>query len=170
MIWLFGEIWAWVVVGFLVGIGTGWWMWFQEELPPVTEPAVVLGLRTDLDVMSKALARAESDLAGAINARKALEASFAIAGVPIKQLFLQAADGDADDLTVVHGVGPRLATLLNDIGIFHVRQIASWSDADIVEVDSRLGAFKGRIARDNWVEQAQALESGNIIGAEPEQP
>lgn len=27
MIWLFGEIWAWVLVGFAVGLGTGWWMW-----------------------------------------------------------------------------------------------------------------------------------------------
>lgn len=27
MIWLFGEIWAWVLVGFGVGLATGWWMW-----------------------------------------------------------------------------------------------------------------------------------------------
>ncbi len=27
MIWLFGEIWAWVLVGFAVGLATGYWMW-----------------------------------------------------------------------------------------------------------------------------------------------
>ncbi len=27
MLWLFGEIWAWVLAGFAVGIGTGWWIW-----------------------------------------------------------------------------------------------------------------------------------------------
>ncbi len=27
MIWLFGEIWAWVLAGFAVGLATGWWMW-----------------------------------------------------------------------------------------------------------------------------------------------
>ena len=27
MNWLFGEIWAWVVAGFAVGLATGWWMW-----------------------------------------------------------------------------------------------------------------------------------------------
>jgi hypothetical protein len=27
MIWLFGEIWAWVLVGFAVGLAVGWWMW-----------------------------------------------------------------------------------------------------------------------------------------------
>lgn len=27
MAWLFGEIWAWVVVGFAAGLVTGWWIW-----------------------------------------------------------------------------------------------------------------------------------------------
>jgi hypothetical protein len=27
MIWLFGEIWGWVVAGFAVGLLTGWWIW-----------------------------------------------------------------------------------------------------------------------------------------------
>ena len=27
MIWLFGEIWAWVIAGFAVGFLTGWWIW-----------------------------------------------------------------------------------------------------------------------------------------------
>jgi hypothetical protein len=27
MLWLFGEIWAWVLAGFGVGLATGWWIW-----------------------------------------------------------------------------------------------------------------------------------------------
>ncbi len=27
MIWLFGEIWLWVLAGFAVGLTTGWSMW-----------------------------------------------------------------------------------------------------------------------------------------------
>jgi hypothetical protein len=27
MIWLFTEIWAWVLAGFAVGLATGWWLW-----------------------------------------------------------------------------------------------------------------------------------------------
>lgn len=27
MIWLFGEIWLYVLAGFAVGLATGWWMW-----------------------------------------------------------------------------------------------------------------------------------------------
>ena len=27
MSWLFGEIWAWILAGFAVGLATGWWVW-----------------------------------------------------------------------------------------------------------------------------------------------
>jgi hypothetical protein len=27
MSWLFGEIWAWILAGFAVGLATGWWIW-----------------------------------------------------------------------------------------------------------------------------------------------
>jgi hypothetical protein len=27
MIWLFGEIWLWVLAGFAVGLATGCWIW-----------------------------------------------------------------------------------------------------------------------------------------------
>ena len=120
-------------------------------------------MRADLDASAGALARSESDLAAAINNRKALEASLAAAGQPVKPLFLAAAIGAADDLTVIKDIGSRLAALLNDIGIFHVNQIAGWTTRDIAEVDAKLGAFKGRIVRDHWVEQAVTLQSGSPV-------
>ncbi len=27
MSWLFGEIWAYVLGGFAIGLATGWWIW-----------------------------------------------------------------------------------------------------------------------------------------------
>jgi hypothetical protein len=27
MSWLFGEIWAWILAGFAVGLATGWLIW-----------------------------------------------------------------------------------------------------------------------------------------------
>ena len=164
MIWLFAEIWAWVLVGFLLGVAVGWWIWFQKpEAMRVAEPAVVARLRADLDASASALARSESDLALANNSRKALEARLAAAGQPVKQLFLAAPIGVADDLTAINGIGIRLAALLGDIGIFHIDQIAGWTSKDIAEVDAKLGSFKGRIVRDNWVEQAQALVHGDDV-------
>lgn len=69
---------------------------------------------------------------------------------------LAAAEGEADDLKRITGVGPVLEKKLNDLGIFHYRQIAELSEAAIAEIDEAL-SFKGRIDRDNWVEQAKAL-------------
>ena len=167
MIWLFGEIWAWIIVGFSLGVAIGWWIWFEEPAAPaVAEPAIVARLRADLDASAGALARSESDLAAAIKSRKALEASLAAAGQPVKQLFLPAPIGIADDLTVIKGIGSRLALLLAEIGIFHLHQIAGWTADDIAEVDTKLGAFKGRIVRDHWVEQARALAAGDPVAGD----
>ena len=73
---------------------------------------------------------------------------------------LSAFDG-TDDLARIKGVGPKLVTLLNELGITTFAQIASWSDADVTRVDAQLGRFKGRITRDQWVEQAKLLSAGD---------
>ncbi|MEO0872764.1 MAG: hypothetical protein AAFY19_12525 [Pseudomonadota bacterium] len=70
-----------------------------------------------------------------------------------------ATSGEADDLATIKGVGPKLVTLLNELGVTRFEQIAAWSDADVEEIDTKLGRFKGRIARDQWVEQAKLLIS-----------
>ncbi len=65
--------------------------------------------------------------------------------------------GDKDSLRLIFGVGPMLEDLLNIHGIFYFWQIAAWSDRDIEMMDTRLDTFKGRIVRDNWVNQAKQL-------------
>lgn len=62
----------------------------------------------------------------------------------------------ANDLKRISGIGPKLEQLLNGLGIRAVEQIAAWSDDDVRRIDASLG-IDGRIARDNWVEQAKAL-------------
>jgi len=44
------------------------------------------------------------------------------------------------------------------MGIFHLDQIAAWTPENVDWVDARL-AFKGRVTREAWVEQARALNS-----------
>lgn len=68
--------------------------------------------------------------------------------------------GAADDLRQIKGVGPKLVTLLADQGITRFEQIAAWTPADVDRVDATLGRFAGRITRDQWVEQAKLLASG----------
>ncbi len=79
-----------------------------------------------------------------------------------KPQVLQAArGGQADDLKLIKGVGPKLETLLHDMGFFHFDQIADWSAAELAWVDENLTGFRGRASRDGWVEQARALAADN---------
>ncbi len=69
-------------------------------------------------------------------------------------------NGGADDLKMMKGVGPKLEIMLNELGFYHFDQIAGWSAAEVAWVNDNLTGFKGRVSRDNWVEQARKLASG----------
>ncbi|WP_037512736.1 hypothetical protein, partial [Sphingopyxis sp. LC81] len=71
-----------------------------------------------------------------------------------------------DNLQLLKGVGPKLVVLLNGLGVTSFQQIAGWTDADIARIDPQLGAFQGRIARDNIVDQAGYLARGDKPGFE----
>ena len=70
--------------------------------------------------------------------------------------------GAADDLKLIKGVGPKLETMLHGMGFFHFDQIAGWGSEEVAWVDENLEGFKGRVSRDNWVEQAQKLAAGEV--------
>jgi predicted flap endonuclease-1-like 5' DNA nuclease len=71
-----------------------------------------------------------------------------------------------DDLSRIKGVGPKLRTLLHGLGVTRYEQIAAWTDTDLADLDTKLGAFAGRPARDNWVEQARLLAAADTAGYE----
>ncbi len=68
-------------------------------------------------------------------------------------------DVKPDDLKRIKGVGDKIEVALNDLGIYTYAQIAKWNDENVAWVDEYL-SFKGRITRDNWVEQAKLLAQG----------
>ena len=74
--------------------------------------------------------------------------------------------GPPDPLTRLKGLGPKAEAMLHGLGVTRYAQIAAWKDADVARVDARMGAFKGRIARDRWVEQARYLAAGDAAGFE----
>ena len=78
----------------------------------------------------------------------------------------EAAAAQGDDLQRLKGVGPKLASQLRALGITRYAQLASMDETEMAAIDDRLGAFKGRLARDRVVEQARLLEAGNIAGFE----
>ncbi len=78
----------------------------------------------------------------------------AVAKAPVR---VKAAAKSADsDLKTISGIGPKLESLLKDMGVTTIAQIAGWTDKDIARFDKELG-FEGRIVRDDWVGQAKAL-------------
>ncbi|HXY59923.1 MAG TPA: 30S ribosomal protein S2 [Methylocystis sp.] len=67
--------------------------------------------------------------------------------------------GAPDDLARLPGVGPQIVKKLNDGGVFHYWQIAALTADEATKLDGDL-KLGGRIARDNWIEQARALSVG----------
>ena len=66
---------------------------------------------------------------------------------------------EIDDLKRIRGIGVLIEKRLNSVGIVSYGQIADWTTDDIDRVSATLD-FKGRIERENWVEQARILSAG----------
>ncbi|MGH6616194.1 helix-hairpin-helix domain-containing protein [Sphingomonas sp.] len=99
--------------------------------------------------------------AAAFDASPASLAADMVANTPVEPTL-------AGAITQLKGLGPKLAAQLAELGVTRVDQIAAMSPADIEELDAKLGTFKGRIARDRWVEQARLLTAGDRAAYEAE--
>ncbi|GGB96277.1 hypothetical protein GCM10011363_11190 [Marivita lacus] len=108
----------------------------------------------------EAMAKPKADVTAAKTADVA-EWSGSDAAPGLKPVTMDAPkDGKGDDLKQIKGIGPKLEKVCNKLGFFHFDQIASWTDEEVAWVDQNLEGFKGRVSRDNWVEQAKTLASG----------
>ena len=83
-----------------------------------------------------------------------------------RELRIAPADGPADNLQTLKGVGPKLAKQLNEAGVTRFDQIAGLSPAELSLLDSKMGAFRGRLERDRVVEQAAFLARQDRDGYE----
>lgn len=88
----------------------------------------------------------------------AAEIAPAAAAAPAPK-FLDAPDGQADDLKKILGIGSILEEKLNEMGVYHYAQIAQFSDDEVAAINAHLN-FPGRIERDDWIPQAQELMQG----------
>lgn len=97
---------------------------------------------------------------------KAAPAPTKAKAAPLNAIGIPGAAGAPDNLLLLKGVGPKLNTLLGTLEISRFDQIAAWGKTEIAKVDAHLGAFKGRIERDAWIEQAGLLAKGKIADFE----
>ncbi|MBE0454592.1 MAG: 50S ribosomal protein L21 [Roseovarius sp.] len=72
---------------------------------------------------------------------------------------ISAEPAGGDDLKRLSGVGPALEKKLLASGVTSFAQIAAWTPEDVAAFDEKLN-FKGRIAREGWIEQAKELAKG----------
>ncbi|MGC4250938.1 MAG: hypothetical protein QM605_05560 [Sphingobium sp.] len=96
---------------------------------------------------------------------EAVAAPVESAPVPVSPAVTTPSQGP-DDLLKLKGVGPKLNMLLIELGVTSFAQIAAWTDADVAAIDARLGNFKGRPVRDQWIDQAKYLAAGDVAGFE----
>ena len=68
-----------------------------------------------------------------------------------------ATEEDSDNLKHITGIGNNIARKLNYLGIYNFRQIANFTNEDMVKVNEAIEFFPGRVAKDNWVGQAKKL-------------
>lgn len=74
-----------------------------------------------------------------------------------------------DDLTVVRGIGDVNEECLQKAGVYYLQQIADWDDSNVQAFNALL-AFKGRIERERWVQQAQALLQSRLQVTQNQSP
>lgn len=170
---LFGVFYAiyksmelWVVagvtffVGLAIGLGSGWWL---RQVVSEAGPAGVLPDETALEAILSVKSQRTAPpvvtaaIASALAGRVPKLASAPEGVVPF--LYDSPADGPADDLKKISGIGPKYENRLNQLGVYYYRQIAVWAPGEVIWLDRTLG-FPGRIARERWQEQANALLKG----------
>jgi len=64
---------------------------------------------------------------------------------------------EADDLTIISGIGGWIKEKLHALDIYTFRQISNFTDEDVQVVTEAIEYFPGRIERDEWILQAQEL-------------
>ncbi|NNC72477.1 MAG: hypothetical protein HKN78_06320 [Sphingomonadaceae bacterium] len=180
MSYLIQNFWLVMLASSLLGFLIGWWIWHraaenqdaalaERSSAPIIPPAPVesepIVATPEPEPQPVALA---ADSKEALELDQPIDDAEETATDDDVSPFLAAPDGDPDDLTKIKGVGPKLNDLLHGLGVYHFGQIAGWNDAQIEEVDSQLGSFKGRIVRDRWIDQARYLAAGDFAGFEHE--
>ena len=64
--------------------------------------------------------------------------------------------GARDAVRLLSGLGALDDSTLNNLGIYHFDQVATWSDAEVRWLEDHVFA-QGRIGREDWQQQARRL-------------
>jgi NADH-quinone oxidoreductase subunit E len=63
-----------------------------------------------------------------------------------------------DDLTIIGGIGPKMAERLAGLGVTTFAQLAAWGAEDVERFESTLPVVqRGRLEREGWIDQARLI-------------
>src|SRR5512139_18131 len=144
-----------IVIALLIGLIVGWWMFRRNR-------GTAAGAHRGPDrTAAPPLPRGRGEGRGLADEEAAAVADIAgeFLGTDVHSQ-LPGASGPPDDLTLMKGVGAKLAAKLNENGIIRFDQLAGLTPAQQASLDARMEQFKGRIQRDRLIEQAGYLARG----------
>jgi large subunit ribosomal protein L21 len=75
---------------------------------------------------------------------------------------------DTSNLSLIAGIGPTIEKKLRAAGITSWEQIAAWTSEDVERLDKEL-SLRGRVGREEWIEQAKELLAGKPPRAKTDQ-
>ncbi len=96
---------------------------------------------------------------GAKPAAKAKAEKKADAAPAAQPLAAPVADGKSDDISLIGGIGPKMETGMRELGYNTFAAIAAMTADDVAKAEAHLKQ-KGRIGREEWIEQAKELLAG----------
>jgi predicted flap endonuclease-1-like 5' DNA nuclease len=149
----------WLAFGAAAGAGVAWWWMSRMGRPFNIEAKMGSALAAPegrLDVSpgkaTKAPVIEETVLDVAPSDPAPVEAA-PLEPAPLEPAPVVLAD---DDLTLLVGVGPKLATALAEKGVTRFAQMAAWTEDELAAIDTALN-LRGRAHRDKWIAQAKAF-------------
>lgn len=164
----------WVVfaLALLIGLAVAWWLFGRastaprrDRRPDVLDEGAAPAQRNQALIDAAPAAQIVPPPLGA--AMGGIAEAVAIGAQDVVEEATAAPQPAAgDDLSKIKGLGPKLQALLPTLGISTYAQIAALTEADLADLDAKLGAFAGRPKRDNWMEQAKYLAAGDVAGFE----
>jgi predicted flap endonuclease-1-like 5' DNA nuclease len=137
----------------------------EAVIDPVTEAPVLapVALEASEPVTAAATRATETvaeavqetlDTVGAVTAET--QETLKSVSEPVAEALVETAKSAADDLTLLVGIGPKLAASLADLGVTRFSELAAWGPKELADFDAKL-SLKGRAERDAWVAQAKRL-------------
>lgn len=143
-LYLFFQIWVWILASFILGWVAHWFFCCRGKNESESD--------TELSKQKSTLISESTPVPVVAEVSPTVDEAWKPHG-------FTSAPENVDDLKRIKGVGPVIEKTLNGLGIYQFEQITQWDDNNTSWVENFL-AFPGRIAREDWIEQSKTLGAG----------